>query len=73
MESKLVIRLLKELIEYDNNIKKTQEHMKVMLSEIKKNLHRINSGEDEAGIQITKLEHKEEISIQQKWQEEKII
>ena len=31
----LVIRMLKELIEYDNNIK---EEMKVELSEIKKNL-----------------------------------
>ena len=38
-ESKtLVIRMLKELIEYGNRIKKTQAEMKVTLSEIKKNL-----------------------------------
>ena len=33
----LVIRMLKELTEYGNSIKKTQEEMKVTLSEIKKN------------------------------------
>ena len=45
----LVIKMLKELIEYNNNIKKTQKEMKVTLSEIKKNLLGTNSGEDEAG------------------------
>ena len=35
---RLVIRMLRELSEYDNNIKKTQGEMKVTLSEIKKNL-----------------------------------
>ena len=30
----LVIRMLKEFIEYGNKIKKTQEEMKVILSEI---------------------------------------
>ena len=40
-ESKtLLIRMLKELIEYCNNRK---EEMKVTLSEIKKNLHGTNS------------------------------
>ena len=34
----LVIRMFKELTEYGNNIKKTQEEMKFTLSEIKKNL-----------------------------------
>ena len=34
----LVIRMLKALLDYSNNIKKTQEEMKVTLSEIKKNL-----------------------------------
>ena len=34
----LVIRMLKELIEYGNNIKKIQEEMKFTLNEIKKNL-----------------------------------
>ena len=33
-----VIRMLKELTGYGNNIKKTQEDMKFTLSEIKKNL-----------------------------------
>ena len=34
----LVIRMLKELIEYFNSMKKTQAEMKITLSEIKKNL-----------------------------------
>ena len=34
----LVIRMLKELTEYGNSIKKTQAQMKVTLSEVKKNL-----------------------------------
>ena len=34
----LVIRILKELIEYGNSIKNTQAEMKVTLSEIKKNV-----------------------------------
>ena len=51
----LVIRILKELIEYGNKIKKTQEEMKVTLSEIKKNLQGTNSGEDEAENQINDL------------------
>ena len=34
----LVIRMLKEFTEYSNKIKKTQEEMKVTLSEIMKNL-----------------------------------
>ena len=33
-----VIRMLKELTEYGNSIKKTQAEMKFILSEIKKNL-----------------------------------
>ena len=41
--------MLKELTEYGNNMQKTQEEMKVTLSEIKKNLLGTNSGEDEAG------------------------
>ena len=55
----LVISMLKELIEYNNNIK---EEMKVTLSEIKKNLQGTISGREEAGIQINNLEHKEEIN-----------
>ena len=66
----LVIKLLKELTEYSNNIK---EEMKVTLSEIKKNLQGTNSGRDEARNQINDLEHKEEKSIQSELQEEKRI
>ena len=71
-ESKtLVIKeLLKELIEYDNNIK---EEMKVTISEIKKNLQGTNSGKDEAENQINDLEYKKEINVQPEQQEEKII
>ena len=47
--------------------------MKVIPSEIKKNLQRTNSGGDEAENQINDLEHKEEKSIQLEQQEEKII
>ena len=43
----LVIRMLKELIEYGNNIK---EEMKVTLSEIKKNLQGTNNKGKETGI-----------------------
>ena len=57
----LVIRMLKELSEYGNNIK---EEMNVTLSEIKKNLQGTISGWEEAGIQITDLKDKEEINIQ---------
>ena len=57
----LVIPMLKELIEYSNNIK---EEMKVTLSEIKKNLQKTNIGVDEAENQINNLEHKEGKSIQ---------
>ena len=56
----LVIRELKEPSGYFNSITKTQAEMKVTLSEIKKNLHGINSGVDEARNQINDLEHKEE-------------
>ena len=69
----LVIRMLKELIEYGTSIKKTQAEMKVALSEIKKNLQGTNSEGDEFGIQINDLEYKEEVSIQPEQEEEKII
>ena len=55
----LVIRMLKELTEYGNKIKKTQGEMKFTLSEIKTNLQGTNNGGDEAGIQINDLAHKE--------------
>ena len=59
--------VLKELIEYNNNIK---EEMKVTLSEIKKNLQGTIREGKKARIQINDLEHKEEINIQQEQKEE---
>ena len=59
-----VIRMLKELIGYFNNIKKTQAEMKVTLSEIKKNLQGIRNVVDDAENQINDLEHKEGKNIQ---------
>ena len=63
----LMIKMLKELIDYSNNIK---EAMKVALSDIKKNLQGTNSEGKEDGIQINNLEHKEEINIQPEQQKE---
>ena len=57
----LVIRMLKQIIEYSKNIR---EEMKVTLSEIKKILQGTNSEGKRAGIQINDLKHKEEINIQ---------
>ena len=68
----LVIRMLKELIGYFNSMQKTQAEIKVLLSEIKKNLQGINSGVDEGENQINDLEHKEEKKIQSEQQEERI-
>ena len=45
--------------------------MKAILGEIKKNPQETNSEGKEARIQINNLEHKEEMSIQPEWQEEK--
>ena len=69
----LVIRMLKEFIEYSNNIKKSQEEMKVTLHETKKNLQGTKSGGDEAGTQINDLEHKEAKNNQSEKQEVKRI
>ena len=63
----LVIRMLKELTEYSNNIK---EEMKVTLSEIKKNLQGTTNEGEEPRIQINNLEHKEEINNQPEQNEE---
>ena len=63
----LMIRMIKELIEYSKNIK---EEMKATLTEIKKNLQGTNSEGKEARIQINDLEHKEEINIQPEQKEE---
>ena len=63
----LVIRMLKELNEYSNNIK---EDMKVTLNEIKKNLQGAISGGEEARIQTNELEQKEDINIQPEQKQE---
>ena len=54
----LVIRMLKELSEDINSIKKTQSELKGTLSEIKCNLQGLNSRVDEAENQISILEYK---------------
>ena len=56
----MLIGMCKELTEYGNNRK---EEMKVILSEIKKNLQGTNSGEDDAENQINDLKHKKGKSI----------
>ena len=58
---------LKDLIEYGKNIR---EEMKAILREIKKNPQETNSEGKKARIQINDLEHKEEINIQSKQNED---
>ena len=55
----LVIRMLKELSEHLNNIKKIQSEIKDTLIEMKNNLQGNNSRVDEAENQINNLEQKE--------------
>ena len=55
----LVIRMLKELSEDLNRIKKIQSEMKDTLIEIMNNLQEKNSRVDEAKNQISDLKHKE--------------
>ena len=55
----LVIRMLKELSEDLNSIKKIQSELKDTLTEIKNNLQGNNSRVDEAKNQINDFEHKE--------------
>ena len=62
----LVIKILKELTQYSNNIK---EEEKVTQSEIKNNPQEISKEGKEARIQTNDLEHKEEINIQPEQQE----
>ena len=54
----LFIRMLKELIEYNNSIKKTQSEMKDTLTEMN-SLQGNNSRVDDAENWINDLEHKE--------------
>ena len=69
----LVIRMLKELSEDLNSVKKMQSEMKDSLIEIKSHLQGNNSRVDEAKNQINDLEHKKEKkkNIQSEHQEEK--
>ena len=55
----LIIKMLKELSEGLNNIKKIQSEMKYTRIKIKNNLQGINSRVDENKNQIRYLEHKE--------------
>ena len=63
--------MLKELIEYGDNIKKTQEKMMFTLNEMQKNLQRTNCAGDEAGIESNDLELIVEINVKSEQQEEK--
>ena len=59
----LVIRTLKEMIEFGSK-------MKAIQNEIKKNIQGTNSEGKETGTQINNLEQKEEINIQREQSEE---
>ena len=67
----LVIRMLKELSEDLNSIKKTQSEMKGTLIEIKNNLQGNKSRVDEAKNQMRDLEYKEAKNTQSKQQKKK--
>ena len=69
----LVIRMLRELSEDLNSIKKIQSEMKGTLIEIKNNLQGNSSRVDEAKNQINDMEHKEAKNNQSEQQEEKRI
>ena len=59
--------MLTEMVEYGCKI---EEKLKAMQNEIKKNIQGTNSEGKETGTQINNLEHKEEINIQPKENEE---
>ena len=63
----LVIRMLTEMTEYGYKI---EEKVKVIQSEIKKNIQGTNSDEKETGTQINGLGQKEEINSQPEQNEE---
>ena len=67
----LVIRMLSELSENFNSIKKIQSEMKDTLIEIKNNLQGINSRVDEAENQISNLEYKAAKNTQSEQQKQK--
>ena len=63
----LVIRMLTVMVEYGHKI---EEKVKVMQSEIKKNVQETNSERKETRTQINSLDQKEEINIQPEQNEE---
>ena len=63
----LVIKILKEVVEYGHKIEKK---VKAMQSEIKENVQGINSDRKETRTQINGLQQKEEINIQPEQNEE---
>ena len=63
----LVIKMLTELVEFGHKI---EEKVKAIKSEIKENVHGINSEGKAPRTQINDLEHKEEINIQPEQNEE---
>ena len=69
----LVIRMLEELSEELNGIKKIRSETKDILIEIKNNLQGNNSRVDEAENQSNDLEHKEAENNQSEQQKEKRI
>ena len=62
-----VIRMLTELVEY---LRKTEEKVKAMKSEMKTNVQRTNSDRKETRTQINGVDQKEEINIQPEQNEE---
>ena len=68
----LFIRMLRELSEDLNSIKKIQSETKNTLIEIKNNLQGKNSRVDEDENQINDLEHKEAKNNQSEQQEDRI-
>ena len=58
--SKLVIRMLTEMVEYGHKI---EEKVKTMQNEMKKNIQGTNRKGKETRTQINDLEQKEEINI----------
>ena len=69
----LVIRMLKELSESLNSMKKIQSEMKDSLIEIKNNLQGSNSRVDEAKNQINDLEHRREKTSNQNKRKKKRV
>ena len=63
----LVIRMLKEMVEY---ARKLEEKVKAMKSEMKRNVQGTNSDGKETRTLINNLEQKEEINIQPEQNEE---